>query len=86
MWIAPDKHHCYAAEVRALLDSALAGPVARTDVEAVVGRLSFLARACRWGNVFLQSLYERLFSVQSPPPPSLQLSNRAMDDCHFGGT
>jgi hypothetical protein len=77
-----DKRHCYAAKMRVLLDSAPAVPVAWIDVDARGGGAPDKpgARASRWGNVFLQSLYGSLFSVRSPPPPSLQFSSGTVDD------
>ncbi|PNH00721.1 Enzymatic polyprotein [Tetrabaena socialis] len=83
MRIAPDKRQRYAAGVRALLDGAVAGAVPRTDLETAVGRLTFVARACRWGYTFLQGLYDSLFSPQQPAPPTVQLSAEAQGDLAF---
>ncbi|KXZ41061.1 hypothetical protein GPECTOR_877g125 [Gonium pectorale] len=84
MRMAPEKRRRYAGDVAALLRAAGEdGAVLRRDLEAVVGRLSFIARACRWGFAFLQGLYDSLFSTQRRPPASVPLEVEAMEDLRF---
>ena len=84
MRISPDKRGRYAAGVRALLDSTtVRGSVSRSELETTVGRLTFVAQACRWGYSFLQGLYDNLFSARQPAPPSVTESAEAVGDLEF---
>eukprot|EP00198_Chlamydomonas_reinhardtii_P001834 XP_001691170.1 predicted protein [Chlamydomonas reinhardtii] len=83
MRITPDKRQRYAAAIRALLDAAEQGAVQRQDLESVAGKLTFVARACRWGYTFLQSVYDALFSLQQPAPRVLSLEPAALEDLQW---
>lgn len=83
MRITPDKRQRYAAALRALLDAAAQGAVPRQDLESVAGKLTFVARACRWGYTFLQSVYDALFSLQQPAPRAVALEPAALEDLQW---
>ncbi|EFJ47025.1 hypothetical protein VOLCADRAFT_92577 [Volvox carteri f. nagariensis] len=73
----------YAGEVTAILEAAATGPVRRGDLQTLAGRLTFVARACRWGYTFLQGIYDALGTLQYPPPSSVALPEEALDDLRF---
>lgn len=54
-------------------DSAL---VSLIVLEMTVGRLSFVAQACRWGYSFLQSLCDNLSVSRCPPPRNVILFSK----------
>ncbi len=86
MRIAPQKRARYAADVQALLSAAsatTANSVQRSALHSVVGKLTFLARACRWGPAFLQSLYDALYHPGSIPPRQATLSPAAVEDLQW---
>ncbi len=86
MRIAPQKRARYATDVQTLLSEAsatAARSVQRTALHSVVGKLTFLARACRWGPAFLQSLYDALYHPGSIPPRRATLSPAAVEDLQW---
>ena len=83
MRVTPDKRQRYADSLRDLLAAAAQGPVRRRDLEAVAGRLTFVARACRWGYTFLQSVYDALFVGQQPAPAAVTLPPAAVQDLQW---
>ena len=83
MRISADKRSHYAKDVSGLLTDAATGPVSRRTLQAVAGKLTFIARACRWGASFLQAVYDDLFSTLHRPPATVRLSSAAADDLMF---
>jgi hypothetical protein len=83
MRITPAKRESYSSAVKSLLDAAAVGPVQRSDLESVAGRLTFISRACRWGYGFLQGVYDSLFSPQGRLPARVQLPQLAVEDLGF---
>ncbi|KXZ41045.1 hypothetical protein GPECTOR_907g163 [Gonium pectorale] len=83
MRIPPGKRQRYGESVSQLLAAAAAGPVERTAFEAVAGRLTFIARACRWGYAFLQGIYDCYPVAARQPPPCVALSAAAVEDLQF---
>ncbi|PNH12737.1 hypothetical protein TSOC_000315 [Tetrabaena socialis] len=79
--MSPDKRTAYAAAIAALLATAAADqPVTRTALQTVVGKLSFITRACRWGATFLQSLHDSLVTVQPGASSTIRLQPGVIDD------
>jgi ribonuclease HI len=85
MRITPDKRQRYAAALRSLLDRAAAARnvVPRQDLQSVAGKLTFVARACRWGYTFLQSVYDALFTTRQPAPRDVTLEPAALEDLRW---
>ncbi len=84
MRITDEKRQRYSAAVQELLAAAAAagGQVGRADLEAVAGKLTFIARGCRWGYSFLQGIYDQL-PVGPRPPSVVRLSTAAVEDLEF---
>ena len=83
MRISPAKRDRYATDVRSLLASAATGPVHRTDLLSVTGKLAFISRACRWGPSFLQGLYDVAPTPSPRPPAYVTLTADAIADLNF---
>ena len=83
MRISPDKRSRYASDVSGLLGEAATGPISRRTLQAVAGKLTFIARACRWGASFIQAVYDDLFSTLPRPPATVSLSPAATEDLVF---
>ncbi|PNH10171.1 hypothetical protein TSOC_003112 [Tetrabaena socialis] len=63
MSIAPSKRERYCAAVQHLLSAAQSSSRVRRQVlAATVGKLAFVAQACRWGFGFLQGLFDALYA------------------------
>ena len=58
MRMAPEKRAKAAAAVASMPAAGAMGAVQRRALMQLVGRLGFLARACRWGFTFLQGPYD----------------------------
>lgn len=66
-----------------LLNTKAAVPLPGPLLDTTVGRLSFVARACRWGFTFLQDVYDNLFVYSDAAPPDVLLSAEARADVEF---
>ena len=81
MRIAPSKRLRYHAAIADLLSSGARGLlVSRLDLQSAVGKLAFIARACRWGYTFLQALFDSVYNSGSPPL-RLPLASRSGRRC-----
>ena len=79
--IAPSKRLRYHAAIADLLSSGARGLlVSRLDLQSAVGKLAFIARACRWGYTFLQALFDSVYNSGSPPL-RLPLASRSGRRC-----
>ncbi|GLC37339.1 hypothetical protein PLESTM_000570700 [Pleodorina starrii] len=81
MRMSPAKRQRYAEAVQSLL--AAPSDVPRRELQSVIGRLTFIARACRWGRVFLQSLYDAAFAPLPTPNARVNLPAAAREDLTF---
>ena len=81
MRIAPSKRLHYHATITDLLSHGARGlHVSRHDLQSAVGKIAFIARACRWGYTFLQTLFDCVYDNSGP---SVHLPPVAMDDLSF---
>ena len=83
MRMSPHKRQLYAEGVNELLSTTAMTPVVRKHLETTVGRLSFIAQACRWGYSFLQGLYDNLATTSRTAPRDIYLSQEARADLEF---